>query len=602
MRVFLFVLSIGFFCVTSLRAKDYKGAELRTKDSYLYGRFEVRMKPAAGTGFLSSFFTYHDFQSDVSEWNEIDFEILGRYNQNIQMTSIGPGQTIRPSHQWVDYNPHLSFHTYTIEWTPDYIAWFVDGREFHRQNEAFVHDFHYPQKIMMNLWNSEWDNWVGPWFDANLPVFSYYDYVSYAAYTPGQGNCGTNNNFTLRWIDHFDSLNTARWDRATHTFYGNKCDFTPQNIVFKDGKMILCLTDAEHLGFVDRVAPSMLYAWAIDSTFYLRFSENLDIASANDRTHYRIPGLEIKSAHLLTDHQTVVLYTTSPQEGQNYNVVALNIKDTAQPPNSQIGQVLTVKRLHYPGFPLRINCGGGALRGFLADQVWRPDGLYGHEDGSAQTYNSHPDIANSSNDSLYWNELKGAVVYRIRVPDGRYRLILRFAENTVNVSGQRSFNIIAEDKTLVHDFDPFAHAGYRTATAIQSDSVWVNDGQLDLYFVNTKGEAFINAIELIPYQTALPGHSAASPPRFFRCEPNYPNPFNSETVFPFELKRTGNVRLQIFDVQGRLIFSRLKKNIGPGHDVFRWTARTASGIYLARLIYSDGRIFKSHTQKIVLLK
>ena len=55
-------------------AQLYRGAELRTLESVLYGKFEVRYKPAQGDGVLSSFFTYNDNCCDESPWNEIDID------------------------------------------------------------------------------------------------------------------------------------------------------------------------------------------------------------------------------------------------------------------------------------------------------------------------------------------------------------------------------------------------------------------------------------------------------------------------------------------------------------------------------------------------
>ena len=40
-----------------LKAQNYRGSELRTLDPVLYGKFEVRYKPAQGDGLVSSFFT-----------------------------------------------------------------------------------------------------------------------------------------------------------------------------------------------------------------------------------------------------------------------------------------------------------------------------------------------------------------------------------------------------------------------------------------------------------------------------------------------------------------------------------------------------------------
>ena len=99
MKRILCCFTVLLFCYECLSfGKDYKGAEYRTKEAYIYGRFEVRYKPPKGDGFLASFFAYHEISSSI-EWNEIDFEILGRYDHDVLVTSIGPGQKTRNSHQ-----------------------------------------------------------------------------------------------------------------------------------------------------------------------------------------------------------------------------------------------------------------------------------------------------------------------------------------------------------------------------------------------------------------------------------------------------------------------------------------------------------------------
>ena len=68
---------IMLLCVPHVFAGQiYKGGEYRSKESFLYGRFEVRMKTAQREGMLTSFFTYNDMVPFTSaEWNEIDIEI-----------------------------------------------------------------------------------------------------------------------------------------------------------------------------------------------------------------------------------------------------------------------------------------------------------------------------------------------------------------------------------------------------------------------------------------------------------------------------------------------------------------------------------------------
>lgn len=50
------------FSFSTINAKDFKGAEFRTKQTFLYGRFEVRMKSAYREGMLSSFLLIMNFQ------------------------------------------------------------------------------------------------------------------------------------------------------------------------------------------------------------------------------------------------------------------------------------------------------------------------------------------------------------------------------------------------------------------------------------------------------------------------------------------------------------------------------------------------------------
>ena len=137
--------------------QKYFGGELRTKESYLYGRFEARLKSAQGDGLVSSFFTYQDeLINGAHIWNEIDIEILGRWDNIVSMNTITPGQSSHLRESFVnDLNAHSEFHDYAFEWTPNYVAWFIDGKEFYRQDlpiHNYISTLRYPQKIMMNLW------------------------------------------------------------------------------------------------------------------------------------------------------------------------------------------------------------------------------------------------------------------------------------------------------------------------------------------------------------------------------------------------------------------------------------------------------------------
>ena len=240
------------------------GSEYRTIEDFTYGRFEVRMMTGQGDGTLASFFTYNtNLENDVyGNWNEIDIEILGKYNNYIQFTTHTPGNNNPISfthYEEVDYNIHQEFHVYAFEWIPGEVRWFIDGEQVYSQSGNHINSLVHAQKIMMNTWSSIYDNWVGPFNVENLPVYSFYDYVSYYDYTPGTGDYGTNNNFTFSWIDNFDNWDQSKWTKENHTFWGNRCQFNPSNIVFQDGYLILCLTNLNNLGFNGDVPSDEIY-------------------------------------------------------------------------------------------------------------------------------------------------------------------------------------------------------------------------------------------------------------------------------------------------------------------------------------------------------
>ena len=95
-----------------------------------------------------------------------------------------------------------------------------------------------------------------------------------------------------------------------------------------------------------------------------------------------------------------------------------------------------------------------------------------------------------------------------------------------------------------------------------------------------------------------PAGGAESPVRFALL-PNRPNPFNPSTAIPFTLARSGHVRLEVFNLQGRRVRTLADRSMAQGsHTVVFSADGLASGVYLVRLQASEGVL----TRRIVLLK
>lgn len=595
-----FALTMLTFLVMQSHAKNYKGAELRTKESFLYGRFEVRYKASAGSGHTSTFFTYNDTDPNQN-WNEIDIEILGRYADDVQFNTITPGRRNHVHHQFVPFSPYNDFHTYTIEWTPDYVAWFIDGEQAHRQTGEHITTLKRPQKIMMNIWNPDNENWVGTWSDAVLPRFADYDYVSYASYTPGSGNIGTDNNFTLQWKDDFDTWNQSRWQKATHTFAGNLCDFTPDNAVFHDGLMTLCLTDPDILGYQDKYPPDILWARAGLDRVTVKFSEELDRTSAEHKSNYVITGAQIDGATLQDDLTTVELAVPNLDLSGNYNILAYRIKDNSPLKNAMLGKNVKITMPQPLSLPIKINVGGTAVNGYLGDQEWNYNVEYGYLDGQKANAEYNQPIANTTEDLIYRSERNGLAEYKVRLPNGHYKVTLMMAENYFNEAAKRMFDVTMEGEKVAGGLDLFALAGIHTAYNMVQNNVKISDNILDIHFAADVDFALLNGIIIESVNTGV-GPTSSFLPNQFQLSPNYPNPFNASTSISYFLPDDASVKLAVFDILGNQIQQLVNQYQFPGEHKIVWNPNRASGIYFCKLDIQHGDEKRSATQKMLLLK
>ncbi|GFF31700.1 probable glycosidase crf1 [Aspergillus udagawae] len=90
---------------------------------FFYGKAEVVMKAAPGTGIVSSIVLESD------DLDEIDWEVLGGDTTQVQTNYFGKGDTTTYDRgTFVSVaTPQQTFYTYTINWTKDAITWSING-------------------------------------------------------------------------------------------------------------------------------------------------------------------------------------------------------------------------------------------------------------------------------------------------------------------------------------------------------------------------------------------------------------------------------------------------------------------------------------------
>ena len=580
-------------------SRDYRGAELRTVEPLLYGKFEVRYKPAQGEGLVSSFFTYN-VDHPNTPWNEIDIELLGRFPNVVDMNVITNTSHLRTHFTTLD--THIDFHEYGFEWTPEYVAWFINGEEVYRQTDDHIADLVYPSKLMMNIWNPIYDDWVGIWDDRVLPRFAYYDWVRYSSYTPGNGNSGTDNNFTFQWQDDFDEFDESRWEKKhNHTWNGNQSTFIRENIIFENGYLILCLTDDENIGYQDQEKPILLWARASGDSIIAQFSEELDPESSQNETNFSVPGASIVSAELMSNLRTVKLKVTDMSLEENHNLIIFGIEDDNDPPNIQIAQSIQIDMPQPISFPLLINNAGVEVDVYEADQLWSSSVEYGHMNGNYQ-FTEH-NIDNTDQDELYRKSLNRVVAYKTRVPIGIYSITLKLSENYYNETGDRSFDIFVEDSLKINNLDIYALAGKNSAFDTTISNQIVDDGILDIYFSAVKyGEGyeyagpFLNGLEIHLIQSLSNDPLEATS---YSISRPYPNPFNNKLTIPVNVKNNGEVHVAIFNISGQLIDVIQEVILSEGKHELIWDAKNySSGLYIIQTKINN----KVNYEKTILLK
>jgi beta-glucanase (GH16 family) len=147
--------------------EGFLSSAIQTREEFLYGRWEARLKPSSVSGVLNSMYTI-DWDDGNGTKQEIDIEFLtytfdndsGKVHFAVHAEGLESYNT-NPDIE-LDFNPSEDFHICGFDITPEQIRWFVDDKVlliYNYSEHDIVIDSEYQLKF--NFWSSE--HWInGP--------------------------------------------------------------------------------------------------------------------------------------------------------------------------------------------------------------------------------------------------------------------------------------------------------------------------------------------------------------------------------------------------------------------------------------------------------
>ncbi|HEX9935412.1 MAG TPA: PKD domain-containing protein, partial [bacterium] len=157
--------------------------------------------------------------------------------------------------------------------------------------------------------------------------------------------------------------------------------------------------------------------------------------------------------------------------------------------------------------------------------------------------------------------------------------------------------------------EPTITQGSTLVTNLQDTSIYMTIPASGVYYwgvtaFDTQGNRKSSTVFRIDIRTDVEEDGLKGQPGSFALLQNYPNPFNPETTIRYALPQPADVRLLVFDLQGRLIRALVEKRMPAGYHEALWDARDAfgrlvpSGVYLLKM--KAGDFFQQ--KRMVLLK
>ncbi len=153
----------------------FLSAAIQTRDRFLYGKWEARIKPSAEYGLLNSLYTI-DWDdpatpgvTDDGTKQEIDIEFLTKsFTENggqVHFAVHEQGGTSYDTNPDINtgFNPSDDFHIWAIEVLPDRVNWYVDDilldTYIYSSGDIAIDS---PYQVKLNVWSQDGaSTWIG---------------------------------------------------------------------------------------------------------------------------------------------------------------------------------------------------------------------------------------------------------------------------------------------------------------------------------------------------------------------------------------------------------------------------------------------------------
>ena len=151
------------------RKNRYLGAQLKSKEKFSYGKYEIKVKPAKGDGLINAIFL---MGTSVEIGHEIDMEFMGKHSDKLLTNYWDKDGNEFPKMIKLGFDASKEYHTYAFEWTQESITWYVDGNNIRSVKKRIPDE---PMHLYINLWVSIHDQWAGVVDRSKLPLKAYFD-------------------------------------------------------------------------------------------------------------------------------------------------------------------------------------------------------------------------------------------------------------------------------------------------------------------------------------------------------------------------------------------------------------------------------------------